>query len=276
MDGWITCDSVPLCIAVDRLRPCSATEQLAYHSVQSQATTRIPHLRFQRNRGLSMKDTLSAVMPSDELQASDDSLDEDDQDTTTNLPQDARVKHKKSYGRYRPPPFHHSQHRHHHSCLTRHRSSEVDETSKNYRERRRHAEKCFFFCSRKDIVSTKDGFHQENFEQRVRRKTLDCWSCSLDVQAALRETSFNAGVVLSDEEVRLLTESGYNIFIFTVQWVEVDKNAHQRRKNDGSTVLSKYKSRLVRCRNFETTDGLHPDSLAAYLVCTVSCFSWFV
>ena len=38
-------------------------------------------------------------------------------------------------------------------------------------------------------------------------------------------------------------------------------NAHQRRNNDYLTVPPKYKSRLVGCGNFETTEGLRTDSL---------------
>ena len=41
---------------------------------------------------------------------------------------------------------------------------------------------------------------------------------------------FNAGVILTDEEVRQLTEAGCEIY--PMQWIEVDKNAHPRRDND--------------------------------------------
>ena len=58
---------------------------------------------------------------------------------------------------------------------------------------------------------------------------------------------FNAGVILSDEEVRQLTESGCEIY--PIQWIEVDKNARQRNSNDFTTVPPKYESRLVGCGN---------------------------
>ena len=71
---------------------------------------------------------------------------------------------------------------------------------------------------------------------------------------------FKAGVILSDEEVRQLTESGCEVY--PMQWVEVDKNPH-RGNNDYSTAPPKYESRLVGCGNFEITEGLRTDSRAA-------------
>ena len=87
-------------------------------------------------------------------------------------------------------------------------------------------------------------------------------SCTPDVQAALRETrciewnkrlNFNASIILTDEEVRQLTEAG---------WVETDKNAHLRRDNDYVSIPAKYKSRLVDCGNFKTTERFRTDSAA--------------
>ena len=60
--------------------------------------------------------------------------------------------------------------------------------------------------------------------------------------------SFNAGVILTDEEVRQLIEAGCEIY--PLQWIEVDKNAHLRMDNDYVSVSAKYKSRLVGCGNF--------------------------
>ena len=71
-------------------------------------------------------------------------------------------------------------------------------------------------------------------------------SCPPDVPAALRETrhpewkqqvKFNAGVILTDEEVRQLTEAGCEIY--PMQWTEVDI--------DYVSVPAKYLSRLVCC-----------------------------
>ena len=40
----------------------------------------------------------------------------------------------------------------------------------------------------------------------------------------------NAGVILTDQEVRRLTEAGCEIY--PMKWVDTDKNAYQRRDND--------------------------------------------
>ena len=104
---------------------------------------------------------------------------------------------------------------------------------------------------------------------RVPKQQGETSSCPPDVQAALRETrhaegkkwmKFNAGVILTDEEVRQLTEAGCDIY--PMQWIEVDENAHLRRDNDYVSVPAKYKSRLVGCGNFEATEGLGTDSPA--------------
>ena len=71
---------------------------------------------------------------------------------------------------------------------------------------------------------------------------------------------FNAGVILTDEEVRRFTEAGCEIY--PMKWVDTDKSAYLRRDNDYVSVPAKCKSRLVVCGNFETTEGLRTDSLA--------------
>ena len=100
-------------------------------------------------------------------------------------------------------------------------------------------------------------------------RNLHVPSCSPDVQAALRETTrtewnkwikFNAGVILTDEEVRQLTEAGCEIY--PMKCVDTDKNAYLRRDSDYVSVLAKYKSPLVGCGNFETTEGLRTYSPA--------------
>ena len=101
-------------------------------------------------------------------------------------------------------------------------------------------------------------------------RNLHFASCPHEVQAAPRErrdvsngkkwTSFNAGVSLTDEEVRQLTDAACEIY--PMQWVDTDKNAHPRRDKDYVSVPAKYKSRLVGCGNFETMEGRRTDSAA--------------
>ena len=49
---------------------------------------------------------------------------------------------------------------------------------------------------------------------------------------------------------------------YPMKWVDTDKNEYPRRDNDYVSVPAKYKSRLVGCGNFETTEGLRTDSPA--------------
>ena len=112
--------------------------------------------------------------------------------------------------------------------------------------------------NKKKVLKKKDGERNLHFP-----------SCTPDVKAALMETrriewnkwmKFNAGILLTDEEVRQLTEAGCEIY--PMNWVDTDKNPHLRRDNDYVSVPAKYKSRLVGCGNFETTEGLRTDSPA--------------
>ena len=120
--------------------------------------------------------------------------------------------------------------------------------------------------------------NKKNILQKKHGETnLHFPSCTPDVQAALRETrrvewkkcqNFNAGVFLADEEVRQLTQAGCEIY--PMQLVDTDKNAYLRRDNDYVSVLPKYKSRLVGCGNFETTEGLRTDSPLVMWIRTIS------
>ena len=65
--------------------------------------------------------------------------------------------------------------------------------------------------------------------------------------------NFNAGVILTNREVREPTEAGSQMY--PMKWVDTDKNAFLRRDNDHVSVPAKYESRPVGCGNFETTEG---------------------
>ena len=107
-------------------------------------------------------------------------------------------------------------------------------------------------------------------------------SCPHEVQAGLRETrrvewkkwtSFNAGVSLTDEQVRQLTDAGCEIC--PMQWVDTDKIAHLRRDKDYVSVPAKYKSRLVGCGNFDSTEGRRTDSPAGDVDSHNIVCSWY-
>ena len=96
-------------------------------------------------------------------------------------------------------------------------------------------------------------------------KNLRYSECSPEIQAGLRKSraeewrkwmKYNAGVILSMDEVEQLRREG--VSIQPMQWVETDKNAHKRRSNN--KVKPWLKSRLVGCGNFEDTEGIRTDS----------------
>ena len=57
-----------------------------------------------------------------------------------------------------------------------------------------------------------------------------------------------------------------------MQWVEADENAHIRREDNEVEAL--YRSRFVRCGNFEDTPGLRTDSPAGDVDCHNLVCSW--
>eukprot|EP00974_Lingulodinium_polyedra_P075005 7268230-Lingulodinium_polyedra.AAC.1 len=63
---------------------------------------------------------------------------------------------------------------------------------------------------------------------------------------------FNAAVPLSDDAVERPVAEG--VKVLPMQWVETDKNAHERQDNDFGKVPRLLKSRLVGCGNFEETN----------------------
>ena len=110
-------------------------------------------------------------------------------------------------------------------------------------------------------------------------KNLRYADCTPEIQKGLRRCraeewqkwmKFNAGVVISQEEVDLLMSEG--VKILPMQWVETDKNAHKRRHNVKVPPL--LKSRLVGCGNFEDTEGLRTDSPTADVDAHNLVFSW--
>ena len=79
------------------------------------------------------------------------------------------------------------------------------------------------------MVGSRSKVKKKIFKLKDGEKYLNYWSCSLvDVQAALRGTK----QILSDEEVRQLTESGCDIYIYIypMQWIEVDKKERTSTK----------------------------------------------
>ena len=113
-------------------------------------------------------------------------------------------------------------------------------------------------------------------------KNLAYHQCPPEIQRGLDKSrcvewqkwrKFNAGVILTNEEVKGLLAEG--VRIYPMQWIETDKNAHKRR--DNVQVPPDLKSRLVGCGNFEelgTADGLRTDSPTGDVDAHNLVFSW--
>ena len=89
-----------------------------------------------------------------------------------------------------------------------------------------------------------DGVRQSNKKKLLKKKdgerNLHFGSCPSEVQAALRETrrarwkkwlSFNARVILADEEVRQLTEAGCEIYP-----MQMDRSGQKRSSAKGIAI----------------------------------------
>ena len=94
-----------------------------------------------------------------------------------------------------------------------------------------------------------------------------------ETRRAVWETrmSFNAVVILTDEETRELTDASRDTY--PTQRVERDKNAHLRGDNAYVCVPAEHKGRLVGYGDFETTEGLRADLLAGSVDSHVSIHS---
>ena len=57
---WVICDSVPVCVAIDRLRPCTPAELLAFHCTQNKSSSP-PAADTQTQQGLIDERTSFAI-----------------------------------------------------------------------------------------------------------------------------------------------------------------------------------------------------------------------
>ena len=61
----------------------------------------------------------------------------------------------------------------------------------------------------------------------------------------MKKSGRTSGVILTNEEVRQLSEAGSEIH--PMHWIKVDENAHLRRDEDYVSVSAMLNSRLVGC-----------------------------
>ena len=76
---WVICDSVPVCVAIDRLRPCTSAEVLAFHYTQTKSSSPLADAQTQQgfnNERASLHNPTVADPP----RTADEDEDEDEQD----------------------------------------------------------------------------------------------------------------------------------------------------------------------------------------------------
>jgi hypothetical protein len=286
---WVICDGVPVCVALDKIRPCTAPELLAYQYMASQNPRSVEidldgarqqsFLDERHPMAENMPETVGgipvaewqpvAIYPPEssseeevtaeelraspkELRAAPEKRTQEEQDEDAPNPLARELKRSKTTGKG--------------VDLVQNIANllVVEDDSKHDRERI-----AFLNDRQYHLVG---GRPKNRSKKPVRAKdgdkNLRYSQCDPHIQKGLRKAraeewkkwqKFNAGVILSKPEVDQLTNEG--VTIQPMQWVETDKNAHKRR--DDNSVTPELKSRLVGCGNFEETQGLRTDSPTA-------------
>ena len=242
----VICDSVPACVAVDRLRPCTPAELLASHYTHTKISSPLA-TDTQIQQGFI--DERAPLNPTtvDPSRTAHEGGDEDEQDDELSEPiQSKRTAKRKEFqtdetakelGALLPT----TDSSHAFSPRSSDKTQEAAMPQPQRREWRRF--KMSHICSRRSIVNIREtvflqvrmaGMRKSNKKKVLKKKdgerNLHFPSCALDVQATLRETrriewnkwiKFNAGITLKDEEVRQFTAAGCEIY--PMRWVDTDK-----------------------------------------------------
>ena len=314
--AWVICDGIPVCVATDKIRPCTAAELLAFHYMNGET---MPPVVSQTQGQQSFLDERDQHR---KKQRRDDRRDESPKDSggTASSSAAAPVQNDTAIEELPEVPLFPFQGSEGSTAkelraLTPERSIDAPMTQVPNSPSKREApslasslkknkvtgkgiemlEKIAFLFDedmQEDMSTDKVGFLQVRLAAPKTRKitkkpikpkdgvkNLSFNACPPDVQKGLLKTraaewrkwkDFNAGVILSRDEVSRLQDEG--VRVYPMQWVETDKNAHKRR--DNITVPMELKSRLVGCGNFEDTDGLRTDSPTGDVDAHNLVFSW--
>ena len=321
--AWVICDGLSVLVSLDKIRPCTAAELLAYQFMHGEGMPRTAvsptnrqqsfiderdvappptpkrsrsevELHSPRDSGTAQGSSSAAQRPRAEQLPPVPSFPEDDDDLMID---DATAKELRANS---PQP-------------TSNRNAEPPRQSPKrdaspaplveHLKRNRVSgkgvemlEKIAYLFDEdldKEMCQKKVGFLQVRLAPPKPKKTparkppkkkdgeknLSFASCDPEVQEGLRKTrvkewekwqQFNAGVILSKDEVNKLRDEG--VQIHPMQWIETDKNAHLRRAD--KFVPRELKSRLVGCGNFEDTQGLRTDSPTGDVDSHNLVFSW--
>ena len=299
-NAWVICDGLPVLIATDKLRPCTAAELLAYTYMNDQVRQPISETATQqafiderheqpakRARSTAVADPgPSAAAASSSSAAAAEPLYEptSEEDDEMTLPEDSskelRAKHSSKELRAALPKKRDNESE---GSDTQSLSSHWKKTKTTGKGTKMIEKLAMMFdCDNEDNFQ-RSGFIQVRLAgPKIKKKSrppprkkdgdknLRYSNCTPDIQAGLRKSrvtewqkwkQLNAGVILT-KEVQELRDEG--VTLQPMQWVETDKIAHKRR--DGVHVDPLLKGRLVGCGNFEDQEGLRKDSPAGDVV----------
>ena len=285
---WVICDGVPVCVALDKIRPCTAPELLAYQylAAQNPRSTEIDLDGARQHSFLDERHPMSGIAeekPEDLSKSADgpviaeDSSSEEEGAKAEELraePKELRAAPDKRANEEPEDEAPNSLARELKRSKTTGKGVDIVQRIANLLTVEDHIK-----SDRERIAFLNDRqYHLVGGRERNRAKkpvkakdgdkNLRYSQCDPHIQKGLRKAraeewqkwqKFNAGVVLSKSEVGKLTREG--VTIQPMQWVETDKNAHKRR--DNKSITPDLKSRLVGCGNFEETKGLRTDSPTA-------------
>ena len=303
--AWVICDGLPVCVATDKIRPCTSAELLAYQYMQGQrppdnpvVSTTVQQSFIDEREPTAKTDTeteLPEVPQFPTAAASSGSLDPATSFAAENEPRGSIAKEirARAHSPARPakalknaPP----------SPTKRKASPTLAATLKRnnvtgkgvkllekiaylFDEDYEDPDKVAFIQVRLAAPKAKKVPARKPPKKKDGDKNLNFNACTPDIQKGLRKSraaewqkwkKFNAGVILTTEELNDLLESG--VKVNPMQWIETDKNAHKRR--DDNQIPPELKSRLVGCGNFEEVEGLRTDSPTGDADAHNLVFSW--
>ena len=259
---------MPVCVVIDRLRPCTSAELLAFHCTHAKSSSLLAADAQTQQGFIGERAPLHNPTVADPSRTADEDEDEDERDdemseTTqiTKAEKRKKIQTDETAKELRAPlpmaaSSHASQLRPADETQEQLvRSSKQARTSKKGVET--HQDVSYLF-QKVHCEHQRHGFLQvrmlgvrKDNKKKVLKKNdgeryLHFPSCPPDVQGALRETrrtewkkwrNFDAGVFVTDEEVRQLTEAGCDVY--PMKWLTQTKNAFPRRDDDYFSVPAK-------------------------------------
>ena len=292
VNGWVICDGLPVLVSLDKIRPCTAAELLAYHYMQDKEISKTVIAESSEQQAFIDERDVPATKRSRVVEPEADA-DAEAMDSEILPAEELRASSSaaaSSSGRAPSPTSQVKREASPDSSLSGHwKRNKVTGKGVEMLENTAH----LFDEADETLYQKRVGFLQVRLAAPKAKKTparkppkkkdgdknLSFAACSPEIQAGLRQArskewekwkQFNAGVILAKDEVEQLQAEG--VKINPMQWIETDKNAHKRR--DNNDVPPELKSRLVGCGNFEDTDGLRTDSPTGDVDAHNLVFSW--